>query len=163
MVDSGIAVLWAEGITKRCRLSWVENSAIVYEPKWGGGGGCCNEYNCAHGAQINFRSNSIVKGSRQQESRGVGSVSNCPNLCRTAVIDVLFPINFAVVFDFTYFRFRPSKAVKRKICLIFMCSTRYSWSWLKISLIFYICAASVADPWHFGVDPDPDPRIHASD
>ncbi len=22
---------------------------------------------------------------------------------------------------------------------------------------------SVADPWHFGVDPDPDPRIHASD
>ncbi len=23
--------------------------------------------------------------------------------------------------------------------------------------------ASVADPWHFGVDPDPDPRIHASD
>jgi hypothetical protein len=24
-------------------------------------------------------------------------------------------------------------------------------------------AASVADPWHFEVDPDPDPRIHASD
>jgi hypothetical protein len=22
---------------------------------------------------------------------------------------------------------------------------------------------SVADPWHFGADPDPDPRIHASD
>ncbi len=22
---------------------------------------------------------------------------------------------------------------------------------------------SVADPWHFGVDPDPDPRIRASD
>ncbi len=22
---------------------------------------------------------------------------------------------------------------------------------------------SVADPWHFGVDPDPDTRIHASD
>jgi hypothetical protein len=22
---------------------------------------------------------------------------------------------------------------------------------------------SVADSWHFGVDPDPDPRIHASD
>jgi hypothetical protein len=22
---------------------------------------------------------------------------------------------------------------------------------------------SVADPWHFGMDPDPDPRIHASD
>ncbi len=23
--------------------------------------------------------------------------------------------------------------------------------------------SSVPDPWHFGVDPDPDPRIHASD
>ncbi len=23
--------------------------------------------------------------------------------------------------------------------------------------------AVCADPWHFGVDPDPDPRIHASD
>ncbi len=24
-------------------------------------------------------------------------------------------------------------------------------------------SSSVADPWHFGVDPDPDPRIHTSD
>jgi hypothetical protein len=23
--------------------------------------------------------------------------------------------------------------------------------------------SSVPDPWHFGVDPDPDPLIHASD
>jgi hypothetical protein len=50
------------------------------------------------------------KGSRQRESRGVGNVSNCPNLSRTVAIDVLFFINFAVVFDFKYFRFRPSKA-----------------------------------------------------
>ncbi len=29
---------------------------------------------------------------------------------------------------------------------------------------FKICILiSVADPWHFGVDPDLDPRIHASD
>jgi hypothetical protein len=28
----------------------------------------------------------------------------------TAAIDVLFSLNFAVVFDFMYFRFRPSKA-----------------------------------------------------
>jgi hypothetical protein len=28
-----------------------------------------------------------------------------------------------------------------------------------VTRVFY----SVADPWHFGVDPDPDPRIHASD
>jgi hypothetical protein len=28
----------------------------------------------------------------------------------TVAIDVLFSVNFAVVFDFMYFRFRPSKA-----------------------------------------------------
>ncbi len=28
----------------------------------------------------------------------------------TAAMDVLFSLNFAVVFDFMYFRFRPSKA-----------------------------------------------------
>ena len=50
------------------------------------------------------------KGSRQPESRGVRNVLICPNLSRTAAIDVLFSINFAVVFDFMYFRFRPSKA-----------------------------------------------------
>ncbi len=50
------------------------------------------------------------KGSRQPESRGVWNMSNCPNLARTAAIEVRFSLNFAVVFDFTYFRFRPSKA-----------------------------------------------------
>jgi hypothetical protein len=28
----------------------------------------------------------------------------------TAAIDVLFSLNFAIVFDFMYFRFRPGKA-----------------------------------------------------
>jgi hypothetical protein len=45
------------GVTRKCRLSWLTNSALVYEPKWGGGGGyrfSANEYGCAHGAQINF-------------------------------------------------------------------------------------------------------------
>ncbi len=51
-----------------------------------------------------------IKGSRQWESRGVGNVSNCPNLARTAAIEVRFSINFAVIFDFTYFRFCPSNA-----------------------------------------------------
>jgi hypothetical protein len=37
-------------------------------------------------------------------------VSICPNLARTAAIEVCLPFNFAVVFDFTYFRFRASKA-----------------------------------------------------
>ncbi len=27
--------------------------------------------------------------------------------------------------------------------------------------LFFYCI--VPDPWHFGVDPDPDPRIHVSD
>jgi hypothetical protein len=37
-------------------------------------------------------------------------VSKGPNLSWTAAIDVLFSINSAVVFDFMYFRFHPSKA-----------------------------------------------------
>ncbi len=52
----------------------------------------------------------VLKGSLQWESRGVWNVSNCPNLARTAGIEVRFSLNFAVVFDFMYFRFRPSKA-----------------------------------------------------
>jgi hypothetical protein len=39
-----------QGVTKRCRLSWLTNSALV-EPKCGGRGGSCgvsaNEYSCA--------------------------------------------------------------------------------------------------------------------
>ncbi len=53
---------------------------------------------------------STFKGSRQPEKRGVRNVSKDHNLSRTAAIDVLFSIYFAVVFDFIYFRFRPSKA-----------------------------------------------------
>jgi hypothetical protein len=45
-------------VTKRCRLYWLTNSALVYEPKCGGMGGGVRvsaiEYSCAHGAQINF-------------------------------------------------------------------------------------------------------------
>jgi hypothetical protein len=47
-----------QGVTKRCRQSWLTNSALVYEPKFGGmGEGCgvsANEYSCANEAQINF-------------------------------------------------------------------------------------------------------------
>ncbi len=52
----------------------------------------------------------VLKGSQQWESRGVRNLSICPNLARTAAIEVRFSLNFAVVFDFIYFRFRPSKA-----------------------------------------------------
>jgi hypothetical protein len=40
--NSGKEVIWfKQGVTKRCRLSWLTNSALVYEPKCGaeGGGG----------------------------------------------------------------------------------------------------------------------------
>ncbi len=30
-------------------------------------------------------------------------------------------------------------------------------------LYFYMKNIIVPDPWHFGMDPDPDPQIHASD
>jgi hypothetical protein len=44
-------------VTRRSRPSWLTNSALVYEPKCGGGGGygvSANELSCAHGAYINF-------------------------------------------------------------------------------------------------------------
>ncbi len=49
-----------QGVTKRCRLSWLTYSALVYEPKCGGGGyrlrGLSQwvHYICGHRAQINF-------------------------------------------------------------------------------------------------------------
>ncbi len=56
--NAGIRIrfLKSQGVTKRCRLCWLTNSAIVYEPKCGGGGKLsASEYSCAHGAQINCR------------------------------------------------------------------------------------------------------------
>jgi hypothetical protein len=55
-------IRYGQGVTKRCRLFWLTNSALVYEPKCGGwGGGSCrrrisaDEYSCTYtGAQINF-------------------------------------------------------------------------------------------------------------
>jgi hypothetical protein len=43
----------ARGFTKRCRLSWLTNSSLVYEPKCGGGGDARSQLYT--GAQINFR------------------------------------------------------------------------------------------------------------
>jgi hypothetical protein len=37
-------------------------------------------------------------------------VPNVHNMSLTSGIDVIFSVNFAIVFDFMYFRFRPSKA-----------------------------------------------------
>ncbi len=47
-----------QGVTRRCRLPWPTNSALVSMSQNGGRWGSCgvsaNEYSCAHGAQINF-------------------------------------------------------------------------------------------------------------
>ncbi len=32
-------VTYVQGVTKRCRLTWLTNGALVYEPKCGGRGG----------------------------------------------------------------------------------------------------------------------------
>ena len=54
---AGEAVGCEQGVTKRCRLSWLTNSALVSTIAGGGAGGwriSANEYSCAHGAQMNF-------------------------------------------------------------------------------------------------------------
>jgi hypothetical protein len=45
-----------QGVTKRCRLSWLTNSSLVYEHKCGGFGVSANEHTVQlyTGAQINF-------------------------------------------------------------------------------------------------------------
>jgi hypothetical protein len=52
-----------QGVTKRCRLSWLTNSDLVYEPKCEGAGGCgvsANEYTAVHRSPKKlWRSNSI--------------------------------------------------------------------------------------------------------
>ncbi len=44
---AGIEITYKQGVTKRCRLSFLTNSALVYESKCrgiGGGGGSCGVY-----------------------------------------------------------------------------------------------------------------------
>ncbi len=48
-----VGVVCGQGVTKRCRLSWLTNSALVSRI-WAQMRGLSNEYSCAHGAQINF-------------------------------------------------------------------------------------------------------------
>jgi hypothetical protein len=48
--------LHEQGITKRCRLSWRTNSALVYEPKCGGRGGVVgSQLWCTRNKQPKFR------------------------------------------------------------------------------------------------------------
>jgi hypothetical protein len=61
----------------------------------------------------------FLKGSRYRERRGFGKVPNVYNMSLTAAINVLFSVNFAVVFDFTYFRF-PSKEILTFFLFLFL-------------------------------------------
>jgi hypothetical protein len=50
-LEKKTTVYCSQGVTTRCRLSWLTNSALVYEPKCGGRGGgiagvSANEYSC---------------------------------------------------------------------------------------------------------------------
>jgi len=53
-----LAMVNTRGFRNWCRLSWMTNSALLYEPKCGGRGevaeSSANEYSCKPGAQINF-------------------------------------------------------------------------------------------------------------
>jgi hypothetical protein len=54
-----IAESFWQGVTKRCHLSWLTNSALVLYDAGEGGGSCgcgvsANEYSCSHGVHINF-------------------------------------------------------------------------------------------------------------
>ncbi len=57
-MSSGQKILvYMQGVTKRCRLSWRPIAPSYMSPNARGGGGfgvSANEYSCAHGAQINF-------------------------------------------------------------------------------------------------------------
>jgi hypothetical protein len=50
--------MWGRGPAQHKKKKKKKNSALIYEPKCGGGAGGCgvsaNECNCEHGAQINF-------------------------------------------------------------------------------------------------------------
>ncbi len=52
----------------------------------------------------------LLKVVGNEKEGGFKKVANDRNWPQTAVIEVCVPYNFAVVFDFVYFRFRPNKA-----------------------------------------------------
>jgi hypothetical protein len=49
-----IFLRFGQGVTKRCRLSWLTNSSLVHEPKCGGKGGVAGPLPTSTAVQINF-------------------------------------------------------------------------------------------------------------
>jgi hypothetical protein len=66
-----------------------------------------------YGTQIKIaatmQETAYIKGSPKRK-RGIKKLANDRNWPQTAAIEVCLPYNFAVVFDFMYFPFHPSKA-----------------------------------------------------
>jgi hypothetical protein len=52
---------YSQGVTKRCRLSWLINSVLVYEPKCGGGREFAVSQPMCTGAQIHFGDPTDIK------------------------------------------------------------------------------------------------------
>jgi hypothetical protein len=50
-----------QGVTKRCRLSWLTNRALVYEPKYGGGGGVAESRPMSTAVHRSPKTNSTFK------------------------------------------------------------------------------------------------------
>jgi hypothetical protein len=42
-MSKAMGLINSQGVTKRCSLSWLTNSALLNEPKCGGGGGVVSE------------------------------------------------------------------------------------------------------------------------
>ncbi len=89
-----------QGVIKRCRLSWLTNSALVYETKCGGRGcGCgvsANEYSCTYTQTSNKLWRSTVApyltfaGQHTEpellRSRGIDSMKSIPELLKSSRI-----------------------------------------------------------------------------
>ncbi len=96
---------------------WTSHDPTLYDVRWGEKFGektftldSLRTFQRCIPKRRRWGSTGCFKGNRQRERRGFGKVSNIRNMSQTAAIEVLFFFNFAVIFDFMYFRFRPSKA-----------------------------------------------------
>jgi hypothetical protein len=50
-----ILIDFKQGVAKRCRLFWLTNSALVYEPKCRGYGVSANEYCCTQEPKLTLK------------------------------------------------------------------------------------------------------------
>ena len=102
-----------------------------------------------------LHSKSSLKGSLQWEPRGVRKVAYIWYRSQIVAIEVCLYFTFAVIFDFKYFRFRPSKAkwignglpnrrnaAKRSMFFFFFFITRFAYWRTESSCVIKRCAAN---------------------